>query len=270
MYFPVPAPLPACPLHPPRPIPSLSVPPEAEMSPDPDFLHWFSSGPLGSCLCILGLLGNSLSITIWLSVRSRLGSSSSTLIYFILIGVIDSLLLVSFFLSDSLPAILPSLLHTYSYCLLYSYVFFPVFFFFLVVSIWMIVAMTLDRQDSSKPSSILPLPPRYLLVVRGVRVSSSTTCIAVCGLLLACGVVNIPHFLTFHPVQMVTSSHKACNDDTDLLLEGQEWSWQETSYGASEGRAKYEFWVHCILLILLPWGSVALLNTSIIRQVASL
>ena len=111
----------------------------------PGELHQLTSGPIGTAITAIGLLGNSLSILTWLAIRRRLNHTSSTVIFFILLGIVDSCFLLSFFLSDSLPALLPHLKQSHTYTLLFSYILYPVFFFFLVLSIWVIVAMTADR-----------------------------------------------------------------------------------------------------------------------------
>ena len=39
-----------------------------------------------------------------------------------------------------------------------------------------------------------------------------------------------------------------------------------THYGKQGGAQRYEFWVHCIFLVLAPWLSVAILNGFIINN----
>ena len=37
-----------------------------------------------------------------------------------------------------------------------------------------------------------------------------------------------------------------------------------SEYGKSSGSVNYEFWVHCIFLVLAPWASIAICNAGII------
>ena len=45
-------------------------------------------------------------------------------------------------------------------------------------------------------------------------------------------------------------------------------SFEKTEYQKSEGGMFYEFWVHCIILILIPWVSVLAMNLQIIQKVS--
>ena len=110
-------------------------------------LAWITSVPLGIPICLLGLFGNVISICVWRRyIRKKIGSSPSSSIYFIALGVIDSGLLIFFLLTDSLPAAVGSSVRdTYGYNWFFSYIGFPVFFFFIVASIWLLVGLTINR-----------------------------------------------------------------------------------------------------------------------------
>ena len=73
-------------------------------------------------------------------------------------GLIDSGLLIFFILHDSIPAADPGFVHTYWFSALYSFFFFPLFFIFLLSSIWIVAAVTMDR---------------YLLIVLQIKVSKT-------------------------------------------------------------------------------------------------
>ena len=67
-----------------------------------------------------------------------------------------------------------------------------------------------------------------------------------------CFIVNFPHFFTYKPVRDRNSS------DPAFVL---------TEYGAGPGSQSYEFWVHCMFLVLAPWVSIFTLNMLIIKQI---
>lgn len=39
-----------------------------------------------------------------------------------------------------------------------------------------------------------------------------------------------------------------------------------TEFGASEDSINYEFWAHCIVLVLAPWFTILSLNVAIIHK----
>ena len=86
-------------------------------------------------------------MAIWLRfIRKKIGSSSTSAIYFVALGAVDSGLLVFFLLTDSIPRVVGKhMTDSYSYGVFYSYFGFPWFFFFIVASIWMLVGLTVNR-----------------------------------------------------------------------------------------------------------------------------
>ena len=112
-----------------------------------DNLNWVTSVPIGIPLCILGIIGNTISIAVWLRfIRKKIGTSPSSAIYFVALGVVDNGLLVFFLLTDALPkAIGSKMSDSYGYGWFYAYIGFPFFFFFIVASIWMLVGLTINR-----------------------------------------------------------------------------------------------------------------------------
>lgn len=71
---------------------------------------------------------------------------------------------------------------------------------------------------------------------------------------LLCFIINTPHFKTFYPIP---ESDRKPTDD----------SYAHTEFGASEGSLRYEFWVHCMFLVLVPWLTIFILNILIISRV---
>jgi hypothetical protein len=94
---------------------------------------------------------------------------------------------------------------------------------------------------------------RFLLVVHRQRMGRPATALALAGLLLGALAVTAPDFLVFRPEQTADG-----------------WEARETAFGRSHGRWMYEVWVQCIILIVLPWVTVAGLNIAIVRQVLQL
>lgn len=124
-----------------------------------------------------------------------------------------------------------------TYASFFAWFAFPMMFFFVVSSIWMVVCVTLNRY----------LMIRYPTKVRNIYSGWRTH--AIMALFLAFSfVVNIPHFFTYR----VSESGSVVASD----------------YGASKGSLMYEFWVHCIFLVLAPWFSIAVLNALIIRKLS--
>ena len=69
---------------------------------------------------------------------------------------------------------------------------------------------------------------------------------------ILCFLVNIPHFFTYHPIYSQNRTDDA---------------YQLTEFGQSEGSQNYEFWVHCMFLVLVPWVTILTMNLRIIRYV---
>ena len=69
-----------------------------------------------------------------------------------------------------------------------------------------------------------------------------------------CFIINIPHFCTFKPVQ---------DEDRNITDD----AFMQTTFGGGAGSQNYEFWVHCMFLVLAPVSSVFILNMLIIREV---
>ena len=202
------------------------------------YLHWLCSVPIGFTLSILGLIGNIISTIIWFRLnRSKSRRNKSTAMYFITMGFCDSSLLMFFLLHDSLPSAVTSIKATFGFALLYSWFFFPMFFFSLVCSIWMVVGVTVNR---------------FVMIAFPTKVqkfySNTRSKLGIFGIFAFAFVVNLPHFFTFHAVE----------------IKNGKWEIVSTEYGSSQLSINYEFWIHCIALVLGPWSVIAILNVIII------
>ena len=78
-----------------------------------------------------------------------------------------------------------------------------------------------------------------------------------------CFLVNVPHFWSFTVDWSQGQGAGAANGTTGgpALV--------KTDFQKGEGGMRYEFWVHCIFLVLVPWFSVFTLNLLIISRVTS-
>ncbi|XP_047142081.1 probable G-protein coupled receptor 139 isoform X1 [Hydra vulgaris] len=204
-------------------------------------LHWILSVPFGIIISILGLLGNALSIIIWKRlVNTKLRNNQSTGIFLIALAVCDSGLLIFFVLQDSLPALYPSLKEdSYSYAVFFCWIGFPFFFIFLVASIWLVVGVSLNRFI------MITFPMKVKVIYTRKR-----TYYSILGFFIFSLLSNIPHFFNYKPENTT----------------GGKWKVGITEYGASEGSKNYEFWVHCIFIVLAPWITIAILNSIIVYK----
>jgi len=189
-------------------------------------------------LCIFGIIGNIISIAVWLRfIHKKIGTTPSSAMFFVALGFADSGLLIFFLLTDSIPkAVGPAMSNSYAFGWFYAYIGFPFFFFFIVASIWMVVGIAVNRLVVVR----FPIKARY-------HCTKERTYIAI-GLILAfCFIINFPHFFNFKPVHADGRSQ-----------------YIETDYAKKGSAQNYEFWVHCMFLVLFPWGSIAIINAWII------
>ena len=200
-------------------------------------MHWVSSVPLGVTISIIGLLGNVASVYIWYRIlKKKIDSSSSTSIYLIALGIVDCCLLLFFMLTNSLPSGTPSIAQNYAFAAFYSYFGFPLLYFFIVASIWLLVGVTFSRLIIVKA----PLKARAWC-------TPFQTLIGI-GIILGLSfLINIPHFFNYYPGVVNGTYH---------IL--------ETAYAKTGASQKYEFWIHCMVLVLVPWLSLLGFNGSII------
>lgn len=200
-------------------------------------MHWISSVPLGVTISLIGLLGNAISVYIWYRIlKKKIDSGSSTSLYLIALGITDCFLLFLFLLTNSLPSGTPEILHSYAYAAFYSYIGFPFLYFFIVSSIWLLVGVTLSRFVIVKA----PLKARGWC-------TPFRTLLGICLIFVSSFVVNMPHFFNYRPGMVNGTYH---------IL--------ETVYSKTGASERYEFWIHCMLLVLLPWFGLFALNGSII------
>ncbi|XP_060069858.1 FMRFamide receptor-like [Ylistrum balloti] len=204
-------------------------------------MHWYSSVVFGIIFMIIGLTGNSLSILVW----RRKAMRSSTGTYLIAQAIADSGLLVFFFIIDTIKMIWPEIAKSYAYGSFFSYIGYPIFFLFVVCSIWLTVGVTVDRYI------------QVCWIMHAKTMCNDKKAYTGIGIItFLCFVINLPHFMTYQPL----SADMRGPDEA---------AFGPTEFGAGEGSMRYEFWVHCMFLVLVPWASIFILNMLIIRQVSS-
>ena len=205
-------------------------------------LHTIFSAYVGIAICIIGLIGNTISVIVWTRInKRRRDSGKSAGIFLIALAFSDSGLLISFMSTESFTSISTSVKTTFSYIWFYCYIGFPLYFFFIVLSIWMVISITYNRFIAvvfpHKTASLNTIPKSYLIIILTVLFSFA---------------INMPHFFNFHPVE-------------DQHAPGK-WKSGKTDYGNTYGAAMYDFWGHCMLLVLIPWILISVLNLVIIRK----
>lgn len=201
-------------------------------------LHWIFSVPVGIVICMIGLIGNIISICIWRKImKSKRTGNTATTIYLITLGIVDSGLLVFFLITDTIPANHPALKKTFSYSAFFSYFGYPIFFFFIFASIWVMIGVTVTRFIMVR----YPLKAKDWCSPRRAYFGIGAT--LVCGF-----IINVPHFFSYRPAEVALGKFEL----------------QMSKFGESESAQMYEFWVHCMFLVLVPWATIAILNACII------
>lgn len=213
---------------------------KGEMSKGNPQLRIIFSVYVGLAVCGIGLVGNLISVLVWKRLnRKRSDSGKSAGIFLIAMAFVDSGLLIFFILFESIPELVPSIMHKFHYVQFYCYFLFPMYFFFIVASIWMVISITYNRFVAvvfpHKAASLNTLKKSYIIVA--------------CTLVFSF-IINLPHFFNFRPIQE--------NDGS--------WTADSTKYGKSKAATEYDFVAHCMLLVLIPWVIVLVLNSVIIYK----
>ncbi|BFZ04128.1 hypothetical protein BsWGS_07167 [Bradybaena similaris] len=213
-------------------------------------MHFVMSAIVGPIICCFGMIGNILSIITW----CRPGMCSSTGRYLTGQAVADLAVLLMFLLCDSALYWNAELKYSLSYGIFFSYIGYPLFFLSIVLSIWITVGVTIDR---------------YIMVcwiTKSKQLCSLTRAnIGLALITVNAFLINLPHFATFTVVYPDSTDHNH-NSSTTPAMRTQ--TFKMTEFGAGSGGQFYEFWIHCIILILIPWVSVLTLNIMIINKIS--
>ncbi|XP_066919351.1 FMRFamide receptor-like [Clytia hemisphaerica] len=206
-------------------------------------LHTIFSAYVGIAICIIGFFGNIISISVWRRINNRrYDSGKSAGMFLISLAIVDSGLLIFFTMTESFQSISTEVKYTYYYVWFYCFVGFPMYFFFIVASIWMVISITYNRFVAvvfpHKTSSLNTIRKSYIIIFLTLFFSFA---------------INMPHFFNFHPIQDVNGH----------------WAAGKTNYGKTYGATMYDFWGHCMLLVLIPWLIISILNGVIIYKLYS-
>ncbi|KAL8618968.1 hypothetical protein ACOMHN_018351 [Nucella lapillus] len=202
-------------------------------------MHYATSVVVGPIFVILGTIGNILSIVVW----TRRHMKSSTGRYLTALAVADLGVLVFFILSDTVKMIYPDLENSPGYSFIFAYLAYPFFFFSIVCSIWFMVGVTVDRFIM------------VCLITKAKEYCNETRANVGIGLISGlCFLINMPHFWSYE-----VDWDRDANSTGPALL--------KTEFQKGEGGIRYEFWIHCIFLVLVPWFSVFTLNLLIISKI---
>lgn len=220
---------------------------ESEDESLPDHLHYINSVFIGPFLCFPGMLANILSLFVW----NRPGMKSSTGRWLSGLAVADFCVLLSFIVCDSVQAWDKDLKTRYWYGLFFSYIAYPFRFWAFICSIWFTVGVTIDR---------------YIMVCWITRVklycSEKRANLGLMLITINCFLINTPHFFWFIPVDVNSSDNKFSN-----ITVGAEDAMKLSDFGKGSGGHFYEVWIHCIMLIVIPWVTVLAMNIQIIHQI---
>ncbi|KAK0049610.1 FMRFamide receptor [Biomphalaria pfeifferi] len=220
----------------------------------PSNLNFATSAIVGPILCIFGLVGNALSLSVW----SKASMRCSTAIYLSGQAVADLGVLLAFMFSDSIQAWAPEVKYSLAYGVFYSYLAYPFLFTIVVLSIWITVGVTLDR---------------YIMVCwitkAKIICSERHTKLVLVVTTLCATIVNIPNFLFYTPVYSNSEIHSNNSVGRGERVPGIEprMSYELSEFGSSPGGVFFEFWIHCIIVLLVPWMVVLVLNLLIIRKI---
>jgi len=104
-------------------------------------MHYITSSYCGPVFIILGLIGNVFSMIIW----KKKAMSCSTGVYLFAQAMNDIGVLIFFFFTDCLLVLAPSVKYSYTFGVFHAYIGWPMFYFFVINSIWTLVGVTVDR-----------------------------------------------------------------------------------------------------------------------------
>ncbi|GFS01623.1 FMRFamide receptor [Elysia marginata] len=237
-----------------------------------DDLNFVMCGIVAPIFCFVGMAGNVLSIITWNRPKMR----SSTGRYLTGQAIADFSVLMFFVSIDSVTAWNPDVKFSPVYGFCFCYILYPGLFFAVVCSVWFTVGVTIDR---------------YILVCWITKAKQyCNEKRANFGLILItfnAFIINFPHYLSYTTVDPTSSSSSgnssifntgsvsfnngtAPGDDgmkkkTPLTTRVE--AYRETEFYTSDSGQFYEFWIHCMILILIPWVTVFSMNVMIIKRV---
>ena len=156
-----------------------------------------------------------------------------------MLSVADSGVLLFFLLIDSIKALFPQIKDTYAYAAFFSWFGYPLFFYFMVYSRWVMIGATVGRYF------VMKYPLKIHILYSVSRTYSGLVVMAILAIFPV-----VPFWFYFKPIQ-TASGYKL----------------GKTEFGAGNGGLVNEFWIHCIVLVAIPFFTIAVLNVMIIYKV---
>lgn len=223
-----------------------------------DELNFIMMGIVAPIFCFIGMVGNVLAIITW----NRPNMRSSTGRYLSGQAVADFAVLLFYLTIFSAQTWTPGVIYSPVYGFLYCYVFFPGLFFAVVCSVWYTVGVTIDR---------------YILVCWITKAKQYCNVKrANFGLALITFnsfIINFPHYLSFTTVDQSSIINNNNDNSSSNASEAamatptKVKTFKETEFYTGPSGQFYEFWIHCMILIIIPWVTVFSMNIMIIRAI---
>jgi len=199
---------------------------------------WALYVPVCITICVLGTIGNILSLIVWRRLRkkSRVGNISTTT-YFMLLSYVDIGVLLTTLPTMTLPYLEEGVLRNRAFAVFFSYIGHPLHYFLIFLSIYMVVAMSIDRvRLVFRPFSRYSQNQKYTYLMIAIFTGIAFF-------------LNIPSFFEFKPEQDHYTG---------------KWKLTEIRYLHRREFRDAVFTTHCIGVIVLPWMTMFIANIFLI------
>ena len=202
-----------------------------------NLIHWVFEYPLTLIICIVGIIGNFLSILVWKRLEKKLAKPNRNVArLFGILAAVDLCVLVFTILVDVIPAASPSIKYVYEYIIFFIWFGHPLHFYFLFVSIFMAASVSIDRLK-------LIVYPFYSM--RSGRQFFSCAIVLVFGFAT---VLNIPSFFEYE------ITHES---NSTVML-------SKVNYTSNIRLRNIVFVSHCAAGVVVPWLTVLIANSIIL------
>lgn len=212
------------------------------------YIFWFQYvawGITGNTISAFGLIGNFFSVIVLANRRMR----SSTSCYLIALAVFDSIVLISLVLFLALPTIYNQTGQIEGYAKMYPYMqpyAYPTALTAQTCSIYTTVAFTVERFIAV----CWPLKAAKMCTIQRTR--KAILCIVICSI-----IYNIPRMFEWR----VHETWNTYTNETDV-------SYEQTALGSNPTyRHVYFIYMHIFVMLVIPFITLAVLNTMLIRAV---
>lgn len=198
-----------------------------------EMLHYFSSVYITTPMFVFGFITNIISIVLWKRLIKRARNRNiSCGVYLVTIAAADTGTITSFFLTDTLRFMVPSITKYHGYNIFFVYIGYPAHMFFTFLSFWLIAGVDTCRLTMV----IFPFKLRQA----ATRVTNTVILMIIVYVFL----VNIPNFFAF--TTTTTPQGTGCIIYTSLYK--------------LKSFFNYTFWFQCVFLTVFPWSVIILVN----------